>query len=78
MGCSINKKLSSSKQTTNTKITNDNFEEYLKSVGSLAESHELRKAKVSYQLQKNPIIQRRMNKSREKLDEICQDKIFLN
>ncbi|CAD8162158.1 unnamed protein product [Paramecium pentaurelia] len=78
MGCSINKKQSSSNQTNNTKITNDNFEQYLKSMGSLAESNEIRRAKASYQLQKNPIILRRMNKSKEKLDELDQDKMFLN
>ncbi|CAD8067067.1 unnamed protein product [Paramecium primaurelia] len=78
MGCSINKKQSSSNQTNNIKITNDNFEQYLKSMGSFAESNDIRRAKAFYQLQKNPIILRRMNKSKEKLDELDQDKMFLN
>ncbi|CAD8184953.1 unnamed protein product [Paramecium pentaurelia] len=79
MGCSINKKkLSQSTSINSTKTTNDNFEQYLKSVGSLVEFNEIRKGKVSYQISKNPIIQRRLNKSKEKLDDIDQDKVFVN
>lgn len=49
MGCSINKKkLSQSTSINITKTTNDNFEQYLKSVGSLVEFNEIRKTKVSY------------------------------
>lgn len=49
MGCSINKKkLSDSTSTNYTKTTNDNFELYLKSVGSLVEFNEIRRGKVSY------------------------------
>ncbi|CAD8080905.1 unnamed protein product [Paramecium sonneborni] len=77
MGCSINKnKLTSSTTTTNNTI--DYFEQYLKSVGSLVECNEIRKGKNSYQIQKNPIILRRLNKSKEKLYEIEQDKLFVN
>ncbi|CAD8087527.1 unnamed protein product [Paramecium sonneborni] len=77
MGCSINKnKMTNS--TTFTNKTNDNFEQYLKSVGSIVESQEIRKAKLSYQIQKNPIILRRQNKSKQKLDEIDQEKLFVN
>ncbi|CAK72983.1 unnamed protein product (macronuclear) [Paramecium tetraurelia] len=79
MGCSINKKkLSCSTSINSTKTTNDNFEQYLKSVGSLAEFNEIRRGKVPYQISKNPIILRRMNKSKEKLDDIDQDKMFVN
>ncbi|CAD8151489.1 unnamed protein product [Paramecium octaurelia] len=79
MGCSINKKkLSCSTSINSTKTTNDNFEQYLKSVGSLVEFNEIRRGKVSYQISKNPIILRRLNKSKEKLDDIDQDKMFVN